>query len=89
MPKARVLALKPRRCRYCRAIFSPVRMCDSDQRFCCPAHRKLYWRYGGLPFDKLMERVRKEMRKMVREEIQEFLPQLAQSTAPPKNEQVA
>ena len=40
--------------------------------FCKTAHRKLFWKYGSLPLDKLMDRVRKEVRGIVKEEIAEF-----------------
>lgn len=62
---AAVKYLKPRRCKYCRATFIPSRPQDKDARFCEPNHRKQYWRYGGLPFDKIMERVRKELAGVV------------------------
>lgn len=57
------LALKPRRCKYCRAVFTPARPQDRDAKFCEPNHRKAYHRYGGLPFDKLMDRVRRETKQ--------------------------
>jgi hypothetical protein len=60
---AAFLALKPRRCKYCRAIFVPARPQDAQAKFCEPNHRKAYHRYGGLPFDKLMDRVRKEIKR--------------------------
>ena len=62
-----------RRCKYCRASFVPERPQDKDAKFCCPNHRKAFWRYGGLPFDKLMVRVEKEIKRIVREEIQRAL----------------
>jgi hypothetical protein len=55
-----------RSCRYCKAKFKPIR---EDQRFCKPAHRKSFWKYGGLPFDKMKEQIMKDVRKMVRAEI--------------------
>ena len=67
--KPAFLALKPRRCKYCRAVFVPNRPQDAEAKFCEPNHRKAYHKYGGLPFDKLMERVRKEVRVIVREEL--------------------
>jgi len=57
-----------RSCRYCKAKFKPVR---EDQRFCKPAHRKSFWKYGGLPFDKMKEQIMKDVRKMVREIVQQ------------------
>jgi hypothetical protein len=57
-----------RSCRYCKAKFKPVR---EDQRFCKPAHRKSFWKYGGLPFDKMKEQIMKDVRKMVREIVPE------------------
>lgn len=62
-------ALKARRCRYCKASFRPRRTQDAEQRFCSPTHRKAFHKYGGLPFDKLMDRVRRELREIVRAEI--------------------
>jgi hypothetical protein len=58
--------LPNRTCRYCKAKFKPER---KDQRFCKPAHRKSFWKYGGLNFDKMKEQIMKDVRKMVREEI--------------------
>ena len=49
-PKNSVLA---RRCKYCRATFIPERMAGKEAKFCCAEHRKQFWRYGGLPFDKM------------------------------------
>jgi hypothetical protein len=66
-PKKPAKPLPARRCKYCRANFIPLRAQDKDAKFCCPNHRKAFWRYGGLPFDKLMVRVEKEMKALVRE----------------------
>jgi hypothetical protein len=60
-----------RSCRYCKAKFKPVR---EDQRFCKPAHRKAFWKYGGLPFDKMKEQIIKDVRKMVRAEFAAMQP---------------
>ena len=60
--------LDPRRCKYCRGTFVPERAQDKDSKFCCPNHRKAYWRYGGLPFDKMKEQLMREVRKMIRAE---------------------
>ena len=65
--------LLARRCKYCRATFIPNRAQDKDAKFCCPNHRKAFWRYGGLPFDKLMVRVERDIRRIVREEIRKIL----------------
>lgn len=62
--------LKPRRCKYCRGNFVPERAQDKDAKFCCPNHRKAYWRFGGLPFDKMKEQIMKEVRKMVAPTVQ-------------------
>ena len=51
-----------RSCRYCKAKFKPIR---EDQRFCKPAHRKSFWKYGGLPFDKMKEQIMKDVRKLL------------------------
>ena len=65
--------LRPRRCKYCRGTFVPERAQDKDAKFCCPNHRKAYWRFGGLPFDKMKEQIMKDVRKMVRTEVAEML----------------
>lgn len=44
---------RPRKCKYCKAIFTPTRPQDKDQKYCCANHRKYYWEYGALPFEKL------------------------------------
>ncbi len=71
--------VKNRSCRYCKAKFKPIRL---DQRFCKPAHRKAFWKYGGLPFDKMKEQimkdVRKEFRPMLNDIIQQELRKYAQ-----------
>jgi len=63
------LDLKPRRCRYCRALFIPKRKQDDGAKFCSPNHRKAFWRYGGLPFDKMIDRLKGMVREIVRKEI--------------------
>lgn len=65
----KVTLLRPRRCKYCRGTFVPERPQDKEAKFCCPNHRKAYWRFGSLPFDKMKEQIMKEVRKMVREEL--------------------
>lgn len=55
-------ALQPRRCRYCKAVFTPKRPQDIDARFCEPNHRKAYHKYGGLPYDKMREQIRRDIR---------------------------
>ena len=65
-----------RPCRLCKAKFKPtthVVSCADAQEFCCPNHRKEYWKYGGLPYDKLMARIEKRCREIAREEINEAL----------------
>lgn len=65
----KITLLRPRRCKYCRATFIPERPQDKEAKFCCPNHRKAYWRFGGLPFDKMKEQIFKEVRKMMRAEL--------------------
>ena len=57
-----------KRCKYCRAKFTP-RAQGSEQLFCSANHRKNYHKYGTLPFDRLMDRVRKELARMVADHI--------------------
>jgi len=73
-PRSKTPALlMPRRCKYCKGNFIPERPQDKDAKFCTPNHRKAFWRYGGLPFDKMKEQIMKDVRKMVRTEIAEAL----------------
>ena len=65
----------PRKCRYCKATFQPQR---EHARFCCEDHRVEYWRYGKLPFQKMLARVEQEARRVAREEAQRVI---AESTA--------
>ena len=76
MKKTTKVAL-PRRCKYCRAVFVPERPQDAKRaKFCCPNHQKAYWRFGGLPFDKMKNQIMKDVRKIVREELTRFWKEL-------------
>lgn len=74
--------LTMRSCRYCRAKFVPARPQDKEAKFCSPNHRKNFWRFGGLPYDKLREQIMRDVRKVIREEFAQlaagFNPQAAQ-----------
>lgn len=73
-PQATEAPKRPlRRCRYCKGKFRPTR---DNQHFCTPAHRKLYWKYGALPFDKLMTRIRGELNKLLNSELAPIRAQL-------------
>jgi hypothetical protein len=75
--------LRPRKCKYCRAVFTPARPQDKDAKFCKPNHRKAFWRYGALPFDKIMSRVETLIRRMIREMVRpEMLRENPPSTRP-------
>jgi hypothetical protein len=74
--KNKTTNLLPRRCKYCRCTFVPERAQDKNARFCCPNHRKAYWRYGGLPYDKMREQIMRDVRKIVREEIDAIFPKV-------------
>jgi hypothetical protein len=69
--------LTPRRCKYCRGNFVPERAQDKDAKFCCPNHRKAYWRYGGLPFDKMRDQIMKDVRRELKAQHAEILAMLA------------
>ncbi len=56
----------PKRCKYCKALFNPT---QRTQDFCQPAHRKAYWQYGALNWDKFADRIEKKVRQIVREEM--------------------
>jgi hypothetical protein len=84
MPKSKKPAPKDpyrvRACRLCKAKFKPtthVISCADTQEFCTPNHRKEYWKYGGLPFDKLMARLEKRAREIAREEIDAMVEKIA------------
>ena len=90
MPASRKRATKSpkapyrvRPCRLCKAKFKPttkVISCADSQEFCCPAHRKEYWKYGGLPYDKMIKRIEGRTRGL-RDEIVESLTEVMQSIA--------
>lgn len=60
-----------RKCLHCGLTFKPT--CKNpfnaeEAKFCCPAHRKEFWKYGKLPWDKLMARVENRAREVYQEE---------------------
>ncbi len=59
--------LPKKKCRYCKALFQPV---QRKQTFCSDNHRKIFWQYGTLTFEKLEARVEKEARRVAREEVE-------------------
>src|ERR1700727_853936 len=70
-----------RPCRLCKAQFRPtthVVSCANTQEFCCPPHRKEYWKYGGLPFDKLLKRMEARTREIAKEEADNAVKRLAE-----------
>ena len=36
----------------------------------------MYWRYGGLPFDKMKEQIARDTRRLVKDQVREILPEL-------------
>jgi hypothetical protein len=36
-----------RKCDYCDKVFAPTRPQDAHQKFCCPNHRKDFFKYGA------------------------------------------
>lgn len=56
---------KARKCKYCKAIFTPERPQDWNQKFCQDDHRKKFWMYGGLPYDKMRESLMLTIRAQV------------------------
>lgn len=70
-PKSPLLTF--RSCKYCNARFIPNRPQDKGAKFCCPAHRKAYWAYGRLPYEKMALRLEKQLRKQIRETVREEL----------------
>ena len=57
-----VVDLKPRKCKYCRMEFQPK---QKHQEFCEPSHKKMFWKRGSLPFQKMMDAARREARLIV------------------------
>ena len=39
-----------------------------EAKFCCENHRKAYWRYGGLPYDKMRAQIMRDVQKFLRSE---------------------
>jgi hypothetical protein len=58
----------------------PDRPQDKDAKFCCPNHRKNFWRYGGLPFDKMVVQLEKKMRPAMRAIAREEFAKLMEKT---------
>ena len=85
-PEHLTRAYRMRKCRLCKSSFKPttkVISCANTQEFCCPNHRKEFWKYGGLPFDKMLKRIEIRCKEIARQEIEESftrvnLPGLAQ-----------
>jgi hypothetical protein len=84
--KAKAQRLKARKCKYCRATFYPKRAAGKEAKFCSAAHRKNFWRYGGLPFDKLLLRMELETKRLVRDEIRKMVRPDALAGTPPEEE---
>jgi hypothetical protein len=56
---------KLRKCRYCRGEFYPRKTGGKEQYFCCESHRKMFWKSGSLPFDKLVVRFERFVQALV------------------------
>jgi hypothetical protein len=76
---------RPRKCRFCKLLFKPAgkdRGNAQKQEFCTAAHRKEFWKHGGLPYQKLLDKLEKavvkildnRIREIVREEIEAAFP---------------
>lgn len=62
-----------RKCRHCKLFFRPITKNPGNaraQEFCCPAHRKEFWKHGAQPLEKILLRFEKRFREIAREEIQ-------------------
>lgn len=68
---------RPRKCLLCGLTFVPKqarsRKVADDAKFCCDNHRKEFWRYGKMPWAKLMIRVEKEVVKIVDARVKELI----------------
>lgn len=77
MPISRRDPYRPRKCRLCKLTFKPTDKNPANaagQEFCCPGHRKDFWKHGALPFDKLMAKIEKRVRQIVRDELKSIAP---------------
>lgn len=57
-----------RSCRYCKAKFE-VNPRFPHKEFCREAHRKLYWKYGAHSVGKVAQRIERDMRKLIKSEV--------------------
>lgn len=64
------------KCRYCKGEFWPRRTGGSEQHFCCSSHRKLFWKSGSLPFDKLALRMEQHVERIVGARLSDLQSQL-------------
>jgi hypothetical protein len=66
---------RPRKCRFCKLTFKPSgkdRGNAQKQEFCTPAHRKEFWKHGGLPYQKLLDKLEKAVTKILNERMREI-----------------
>jgi hypothetical protein len=67
---------KPRKCRFCKLLFKPTgkdRGNAQKQEFCTAAHRKEFWKHGGLPYQKLLDKLEKAVVKILNDRIREVV----------------
>jgi len=85
MPKIQKDPYAPRKCRFCKMTFKPrdgkkINPANAAaQEFCCPAHRKEFWKHGSVPVEKLILRSEKRFREIAREELSTRLLELIQT----------
>ncbi len=58
----------PRPCWYCGCPFTPKRKNDWVQHFCSKDHKDTFYKYGVLPFDRIMLALRQEITKQIEAE---------------------
>lgn len=79
-------AYKPRKCRHCKLTFVPKvgmkgnRLNAENQKFCCKKCKDNYHRNGGMNWERFMERVDANVRKIVRDEFSRQMDRIVEET---------
>jgi hypothetical protein len=68
--------IPPPLCRYCRAPFQARSTGGTEQRFCKPACRKAYDRYGRKSFARQASRIQREVNKAIEKALKPYLHRL-------------
>lgn len=70
--------LPKKKCAYCKGIFEPISRGGSKPRFCRPECRKAYNKHGAMPFNKLVDRLQRQVEAEVTTALGPIMEQLLQ-----------